>query len=402
MESRIEVQRYGDFRPTGRSRVAAVLFEMPINIRRTAGIDDFVIVAIDVLVTGSHLVVDDSDTPMLDRFSRSADEFPNWEKDHDWMLPGLQRFSDGDVTTLVNRLTNPANRKALLRSIGSASFRQLHDAFTADTRVLFSALRIGIKYIRPWAIALDDALDVLTTAQREAANVPNMAPSFFGAFMQLLAGLDYSLSAEIGLKRVPAEQRPEVSETELMAATDQIREIIRGQAETGLSELNSALQRKLRGARDALEHSVDGVSQAANSLVELVDRFARMAFSEVEVIAWLEANGTPSDGYLYTDAGGSVRPTKRAQILCLVWAGTSITETPEQMHIHSLTANTLLNIRTHLQKLKHADESTPEESQLLSQLLQTLEGAVLLMVRACWLSIGQDRIAELKRKFDAL
>lgn len=399
MDNHGEIQRYGNFRPRGRSQVAAVLSGLPVSVRRTIGIDDFVVVAIDVLVTASSLVNEDSDTPILDRFSRSSNEFPSWDHDHDWLVPGLQRFSDGEFTTLVNRLSNSANRKALLRSIGSASFRQLHEAFTADTRILFSALRIGIEYIRPWAIALDDALEVLTTTQREAANVPNIASSFFETFMQLLAGLDYSLSAEIGLKPMPAGQRPVISEIELMAASDQIREVIRGQAETGLSELNSVLQRKLRGARDALEHSVDGVSQAANSLVELVDRFTRMAFLEAEVMSWLEANGIASDEYQYTDPGGSVRPTKRAQILCLVWAGTSITENPEHMHVQSLTANTLLNIRNRLQKLKHADEDDPEEYKQLSQLLRTLEGAVLLMVRACWLLAGKERIAELKRKF---
>lgn len=391
----MELRSFGEYKPKGRSVVAVELSRVPVGIRRATGIDDFVVAGVDILVTACSIVMEEVDEPVLDRLTAAADEFPDW--DIEWILQGLERFSKDGITTLVTRLTNPVNRKALQRQIGASRFHQLARAFDEDARVFLTAARVGVEYIRPWTIAMDDALAVLSPSQIQAAHIPAVS-SFFGAVMQLLAGLDYTLAQESGIRRIPQEQALLVSEQELVDATEQLREIIRGQANDDLSELSKVLERKLNGARDALEHSADGVSQAANSLVELIDRFARQAFSEAEVMAWLKANEIADDVHTYAQAG-TARPTKRAHLLCLVWAGTPIVDSPEQMSFQTVAAQALVNVRDKLQKLKHAEQETDEERRHLGDLLRTIEGAVLLMVRTCWFTAGRGPVAELRRKF---
>jgi hypothetical protein len=46
----------------------------------------------------------------------------------------------------------------------------------------------------------------------------------------------------------------------------------------------ATLSRKIQGARDALTYSADPVSQAASSLIEMIDRLLRTAFNEAEVL----------------------------------------------------------------------------------------------------------------------
>ncbi|MFX0581139.1 hypothetical protein [Nocardia nepalensis] len=73
---------------------------------------------------------------------------------------------------------------------------------------------------------------------------------------------------------------------------------VTGPTRQALGELCGAWSRKLEGTRFALEGSVGGVSQAANSPVELIDRMLRAAFPGEEVVVWLQASGATGEGYL--------------------------------------------------------------------------------------------------------
>ncbi|MFF4647161.1 hypothetical protein [Streptomyces sp. NPDC001389] len=85
-----------------------------------------------------------------------------------------------------------------------------------------------------------------------------------------------------------------------------------------LERENSQLVRKIRGAKDALTHSEDGISQAANLLIEVIDRIMREAFTKEDVMAWVEAN-LPDEPGLTFEKDDTVLPNKRAEALCFVY-----------------------------------------------------------------------------------
>lgn len=151
------------------------------------------------------------------------------------------------------------------------------------------------------------------------------------------------------------------------------------------------------GARNALEFSVDGVSQAANSLVELIDRFGREAFNDEEILEWIKFNNLKWEDYTWSDKnGGEYRPTKTAILMCLSWAGKRIDANNGQMNIQSICAYTLVNLRSKLQKLKHADTGSEDEQEEILAVIQTLEGAISIMVRAGWAQFGKADIDSIR------
>jgi hypothetical protein len=143
------------------------------------------------------------------------------------------------------------------------------------------------------------------------------------------------------------------------------------------------------------------VSQAANSLVELLDRMAREAFSEATVMDWLAGNSLQDPKHVFVAQDGSRRPTKRAQFLCLAWAGGPVNEQPNVLNLQKLIALALVNVREKLQKLKHSDAGTEEERELLLRLLNTIEGSTMILARACWGAAGKQRVSELHQRLIA-
>ncbi|TQL96025.1 hypothetical protein FB559_1543 [Actinoallomurus bryophytorum] len=166
---------------------------------------------------------------------------------------------------------------------------------------------------------------------------------------------------------------------------EQFRELASRASLLRIERANSPLVRKVKGARDALEYSADGVSQAANSLIELIDRLMRERFERETVIEWIDAN-LPHDATLvYMDDKNQRRPTKRAEALCLVYGGGAVASLAPDVDggatpsfIHDLLARAIVAARGDLQKLKHADGDLRDDREKLLVLLPAVEGALLL------------------------
>ena len=401
----MEIERqsppFGEYQPQGRSALVKQVVRLPVTVRRLLGVNDYVIALVDSMVTACVIVLEDSDIPLIERWSASNKEFAILKEAPAWVTDALRNVSESAMAEWVNRLQRADHKKVLNRLLGTAAFNRLQTGLHQDGRIIVMAIRVGTNYLRPWALALDDALNVLNDDQKGEVGLPyGLGSSCFGLILNAEQILGIALRDEMRLRFPEEADHVELTEGEVEAAMTQFRTIVRANADKNLSELSEVFSRKMQGARDALEHSADGVSQAANSLVELIDRIAREAFSEDEVMEWIALNGLSVPDHTYPAPGGKVRPTKRAQVQCLVWAGAQIKDDPQTLNLPKIAAFALLNIRDNLQKLKHADQDTPDERALLMDFLNAIEGTTMLMIRACWALAGRDRLAALRQQFN--
>lgn len=157
-------------------------------MRRILGVPDFVVAFVDALITLSDIVNEDDETPLVERLAAASHEFyilgqtPEWiatyadklakENTEDWAV----RFKRKEVQTFLNKV------------IGTAKFHHLKKAFEEDSRTLFTAMRVGSVFIRPWALALDDTINTLTKKQLNDVNLPQRTiSSFAGLFTGISA-----------------------------------------------------------------------------------------------------------------------------------------------------------------------------------------------------------------------
>jgi hypothetical protein len=391
---------FGTYQPKGRSALVKHVVRLPVTVRRALGVNDYVIALVDSMVTACAIVLEESDVPLIDRLSASDREFAIADAEPAWVVDALQNVSDSAMSEWVARLQRADHRKILNRLLGTARLNEIQAGIHEDGRIVLMAIRFGVNHLRPWALALDDTLRVLDDQQRGQVGLPQgLSSSFFGLILNAEQILGVTLRDELRIRFPDEAEAFELGEDEVAAAMRQFRTILRANADENLGALSEVFARKVRGARDALQFSEDGVSQAANSLVELIDRIAREAFSDEDIMAWITVNRlTPSD-YTYKGPGGNLRPTKRAQLECLTWAGAEIKKDPTTLNVQKIAAFSLLNIRATLQRLKHADENTPEERVLLMDLLSAIDGTAILMIRACWALAGKERLENLRRRF---
>ncbi|MFF5638730.1 hypothetical protein [Streptomyces sp. NPDC012825] len=270
-----------------------------------------------------------------------------------------------------------------LRLLGAAEYRRLIDAFKRDSAVVTLALRRGIRALMPFAVAWNDALGNMTEQQRKAVSKIDLLSL---ELTRALITIDEKIIAALPMQLTAATADDLAS-----WRPDNLPEIIirvrRQVVESSVKKLereNSQLVRKIRGAKDALAHSEDGISQAANSLIELIDRIMRETFSKKEVLAWVEGN-LPDEPELTHEKDGATLPTKRAEALCFVYRGGPVAREANEYDngvgpslIHDTLARAITITRTSLQKFKHEDGGTQEEKDQLLALLTGLEGALLL------------------------
>ncbi|MGW0664861.1 hypothetical protein [Streptodolium elevatio] len=97
-----------------------------------------------------------------------------------------------------------------------------------------------------------------------------------------------------------------------------------------VARANSALVRKINGARTALDQSEDCISQAANSLIELIDRIMRESFSQAEVMAWVEDNfSTTATDWSFPTTAGPGPPNARKRCAWCMGPGRSRVPCPQ-------------------------------------------------------------------------
>lgn len=391
----------GEYEPVGRSVLAKRVVLLPPRMRKLLGVNDYIVATIDFIVTLCTIVLEEDEAPLLQRINAATEEFGVLREEPAWITRALQQISEPELAAWARRLQRADHKKTLNRLLGTAMFNQLRQDLNTDARTVLATIRIGVNLFRPWALAIDDSLGMLTQAQKDDAGVPGtLMASFFGMALNLEELLGVTLADQAALKFPQQTEQHALSEDEVQAAMNQLRLLVRASAEENLADLSEVFSRKMRGAREAMEFSVDGVSQAANSIVELIDRIAREAFTEDEVSRWLESNDLSDERHSYVTPKGDRRPTKRAQLMCLAWAGSQIEPAgPPSVSIHKIAAYTLLNVRDNLQKLKHSDANTDEERALLIQYLGTIEGTIMLMINACWITAGPQQVQAIRAQF---
>src|SRR5205807_1781059 len=142
-------------------------------------------------------------------------------------------------------------------------------------------LRDIVRVAQPFAVAFDDVLRVLTPQQIQMVdnNYDWAAISALRLLLQIDQAMGRYIDSECDWKAIAFEQTLG-DNSELADAIERLRPIAAGPTRQRLAEINTKLARKIAGAHDALALSADGVSQAAHSLVELVDRVLRAPFSD--------------------------------------------------------------------------------------------------------------------------
>ena len=273
-------------------------------------------------------------------------------------------------------------------------YDQLERALYEDAAVVALAVRRGVRAAMPFVAAWEDALAVMSREQLASLTTIDVLGLNIG---KLVHDLDALLGDRV-LPRTPSRGRvgarhQGVSLDDLSAT---IRTAVTSAAQRQLTRVNNPWYRKLAGARDALEYSADGVSQAASSLVELIDRVIRESLDGASVLDWIDSQIPSTPDTTYLTPKGVRQPTKHGELLCLVYGGGSVSRQPSEhddgtgpSFVHQVLAGVMVSARSKLQALKHADEASEADREQLKALLSAMEGALMLGLLLQQLTTGQ-------------
>jgi hypothetical protein len=302
----------------------------------------------------------------------------------------LVEHGETAIADWTKRIQQVGWQQFLERLLGAATYVRLVRAFRTDLAVISLGLRRASRAIMPFIVAFEDVTAPLSDEQKAAMS--QLAPS---GFMSLVVSLDSALEKAI-VHALPAQLfavRPDEAQAlsleTIHDSLTTLRDVVSGRSRTVLADISSQLSRKVQGAKDAMSYSADGVSQAANSLVELIDRLLRQAFAEADVATWSNRH-FPGDARMFHNN----RPTARAKALCFVYAGLDVPEPPSVFH--ELVASGVVATRRQLEKLKHADLGTDEERDLLTAYLSSVEGFLTLVVGLSWAAAPDEKLETLR------
>lgn len=355
----------------------------------------------DLVVTCSAVLIDEDDArPWRQRLDHLLGQPPG-ETERQEISSYLNKFAETDLPRWVATLQRPHGQRFLQRLLGARLYHRLEGALREDIAVLGDALRQGIQLTMPYIVALNDVTVSLTPDQ--LSQLPPLDLTV-GTLLRAVLELDQALCqlVPVGgpLELLPSTRNDHasVAVSDLAALTDKLRQVVSGRSRAVVSDLNAALARKMRGARDALAYSADPVSQAANSLIELLDRLLRSAFSEEEVLAWIDENYSQAPNLIYVDASTRlVRATKKARALCFTYAGQRVIQ---PSGIHELVAAGVIATRTQLQQLKHADTGTIEDTNELLDHMAAVEAFLTLAVGLSWTLAPAEQVERLRARLD--
>lgn len=99
----------------------------------------------------------------------------------------------------------------------------------------------------------------------------------------------------------------------------------------------------------------------------------------------------------HSDRTGRVRPTKRAQALCLCHGGQPVTQ---DSPFHLLAATALASARRELQPIKHDDHGTDAERHRVENCMVIVEAFVQFGCRLGWMALPNDALADLRGRLD--
>lgn len=389
----------------GISALAREVSRLTPQQRQILRVTDEAVLIWDLIISCSAILTDDNDSRaweerldgVLSRVFADSDEELESAARH------LETFAKDQVPEWMTVAKREGARQFLERLLGAAAYHRLKVALQQDCAILVVALRRATRNLMPYAVAMDDLFSALPSGQATKLPALTGAPS---ALLTIFIHLDRALEKLVTFSSGAAFVAGRESEStpfelaDLAILADKFREIVSGRSREAVKELGAALERKIQGARDALEHSADPVTQAANSLIELIDRLLRAAFTDDEVIEWVGANYAETADLTYVDRKGSsekIRPTKKGQVLCFVYAGLPVTESSP---LHELAAMAVATIRSQLQKLKHADLGTDEEAVEIARHLNAIEGFLHLAVGVAWAAAPTERVEELRARLE--
>jgi len=386
------------------SAVARELYKLPPRVRADLGAVGEVLLTFDGVVTMANTFLDPNDHR---HWAEKIESVLNMLADvgvvyGPRIADRIMALDEDALGALVAKYARQGYLSYVQRMIGEAAFHRLHRAVTADIDTVGAMAHKALEGLLPYAVALDDVADVLTEEQIRAFMNFNPAGGFMMELMfKLFEALDVAVNTVAIPEHLEAMRRLRFSAptaVDLVELTGDLRERISGQSRALIKDLNTVLDRKLRGAQDALAFSADSNSQAANSLIEFIDRLFRLTYSDAEVLAWLDANYPDLLDVKYTDnQTGEVRPSKRGQALCFVHAHASV-EQPSEMHV--LLATSISTMRRKLQQIKHADEGTGEERDTIANCVIGLEAFVHLGIGLSWSLVPDAGLSDLKARLD--
>ncbi|WP_223695371.1 hypothetical protein [Leifsonia poae] len=378
---------------------------MPVRVRRLFGLPPLALDLLDAAAATVYDLLDETDRTWDDRLAQLPVRFERLFPDGvpegrlDWLnLP--QEEIEQKVKESFGRLNNPNTRRFLNRLLGSKTFNRLTVAFNQDWALFLLGTRRLLRSFMPVAQALQDAAGPLS--DKERANLGGFSDAQT-VLLDAVLKLDHAVGGffdkrDIDLQKMGFPVRDAEART-LDVGVDELIDVMRTmldvETQRRAQELSDVLFRKLRGFEQALAASDDGVSQAANSLVEFIDRLLRTAFDEADVLEWIGKH-YPDDKSLVFEREGRAIPTKRASALCFAHAAQAPTETS---NLESMVALSIVKVRSSAERLKHANVGDPDEEAELRRLMLALRGALTFILRFNWLLADDDRYFYLRERF---
>lgn len=388
---------------SGKSALARELVRLRPSTRTRLGLHDEIIVVLDCLIAVIRALDDPEDQrPWPERLDSVFGWLETAMTDRgvddtyfDNLVGGINRIAEDGFVEQIKRIPPESSKRFLHRLIGEGAYTRLVRAAQDDGSIALSAVRKGLRKLMPLALAFDDSVSFLTAEQiAEVEGMDKLAKSA----LTLAIELDTMLE-QIATKNLSVDDLT-VSDTALDAAESieallaSVQETLIGQSRQALEELSERLSRKIQGARDVLDVSADGNSQAASSLVEFVDRLLRDAFDDATVLQFVSER-FPNQADLTYDRNGRLAPTKKAQALCFVYAGQTSTD---PVPLLELSAGGVVTARSALQAIKHADKGTEEEANKVREAIRAVEGFFVFAVRVGWASADSDDIQGLRTR----
>jgi len=368
-----------------RSRFVARARDLEPGLLSALRLDEVALSSADVLVRVCSLLTDGTDgRPWQERLEDAFQGGPKPEV----VVARLEDLANGDLQSAIDywaRATRRAGYQAYARRLlGAADYDLLTRALREDAAVVALAVRRGVRGALPFVTAWEDALAVMSPEQLARATTVDVIGLNVGKLIhQLDSMLGEKVLPVLPMEVVDARAADFMDTTQLAAI---VRENLSSSARHQLMRANEPLVRKLSGARDALKHSADGVSQAANSLIELIDRILRASSTRDEVLEWIDRELPGALDLVVEDRGpAGRRPTKMGEVLCFLYGGGRVAREPTEtddgqgpLFVHEVLAGVVVAARSELQRLKHADEPGDVDKAQLERLLAAVEGALLI------------------------
>lgn len=388
--------------PIPESALGAAVRSLPSYARRLLGLPQTTAGFVDLLMHTVRLLMDDTDDrPTSERLAELAPRFnayiESWGVTDD-SVTRLQQRLETDLVPRVERIASGMSKQGsaafLRRLLGAKTFDRFARALGDDGALLIVAARRCLRFFLPFAAALQDAAAVLPEGSGALVPAAAAPQPFVQALMHLDGLIDQLVDKqEFDLAGVPA-RADEVRrlQVDYDVVLSMLRHTLKVDIEHRMSDLSALLLRKLRGVDDALAGSSDGISQAANSIVEFIDRLFRLTFSDEEVLEWVRTHAADEPNLINSLRPN--KPTKRAHALCFACAGE---KWEGDGQIERMLANSIVKVRTEAEKLKHADSGSPHEEAQLRSLMNALRGFITATIRMNW-TLRSDGLERLRNR----